>query len=124
MLRIGRGVRREAVRRALQEQPGVAETVTYDDVLEAEDIRETVAGIREAGTPRDSVPLLAWLASHPNTPEDVLRELWGERRREVLISLAMNRGLPEEMRGALMAHEDEDVREHAIRTFQLRPRRH
>jgi hypothetical protein len=79
-------------------------------VLDAGDIRETVAGIRDAGTPRDSVPLLAWLASHPNTPEDVLRELGGERRREVLISLAMNRKLPDEMRGALLAHDDEDVR--------------
>lgn len=123
MLRIGRGIRREAVRRALL-RPRAAETVIYDDVLEAADIRETVAGIRAAGTPRDAVPLLAWLASHPNTPQDVLLELGSERRREVLISLAMNRALPEEMRGALMAHEDEDVREHALRTFRPRPRKH
>jgi len=123
MLRIGKGIRRDAVRRALL-RPGAAETVIYDDVLDAEDIRETVAGIRDAGTPRDAVPLLAWLASHPNTPEDVLRELGAERRREVLISLAMNQGLPDEMRGALMAHEDEDVREHALRTFRPRPRKH
>ena len=123
MLRIGKGIRRDAVRRALL-RPGAAETVIYDDVLDAEDTRETVAGIRDAGTPRDAVPLLAWLASHPNTPEDVLRELGAERRREVLISLAMNQGLPDEMRGALMAHEDEDVREHALRTFRPRPRKH
>ena len=123
MLRIGKGIRREAVRRALS-RPGAAETVIYEDVLEAGDIRETVAGIRDAGTPRDAVPLLAWFASHPNTPVDVLRELGGEPRREVLISLAMNRKLPDEMRGALMAHDDEDVREHAIRTFRKRPRRH
>jgi hypothetical protein len=123
MLRIGKGILREDVRRALS-RPGAAETVIYDDVLGAGDIRETIAGIRDAGTPRDAVPLLAWLASHPNTPEDVLRELGGERRREVLISLAMNRRLPDEMRGALMAHEDEDVREHALRTFQPLPGRH
>jgi hypothetical protein len=123
MLRIGKGIRREAVRRALA-RPGVAKTVIYDDVLDEGDIRETVAGIRDAGTPRDAVPLLAWLASHPNTPEDVLRELWGEPRREVLISLAMNPRLPGEMRGALMAHDDEDVREHALRTFRHRPRKH
>jgi hypothetical protein len=123
MLRIGKGIRREDVRRALA-RPGAAETVIYDDVLDEVDIRETVAGIRDAGTPRDAVPLLAWLASHPNTPEDVLRELGGERRREVLISLAMNRKLPDEMRGALMAHDDEDVREHALRTFRPPPRRH
>ena len=123
MLRIGKGIRRDAVRRALLRK-GAAETVIYDDVLGEGDIRETVAGIRDAGTPRDAVPLLAWLASHPNTPEDVLRELGSERRREVLISLAMNRRLPDEMRGALMEHEDEDVREHALRTFRPRPRRH
>ena len=109
MLRIGKGIKREDVRRALL-RPGAAETVIYDDVLDAGDIRETVAGIRDAGSPRDAVPLLAWLGS--------------DTRREVLISLAMNRKLPEEMRGALIAHEDEDVREHAIRTFQPRPRRH
>jgi hypothetical protein len=122
MLRIGKGITRDAVRRALL-RPGAAETVIYDDVLDEGDIRETVAGIRDAGTPRDAGPLLAWLASHPNTPEDVLRELGSERRREVLISLAMNRRLPDEMRGALMTHEDEDVREHALRTFQPRPRK-
>lgn len=123
MLRIGKGIRREDVRRALQ-RPGAAETVIYDDVLDAGDIRETVAGIRDAGTPRDAVPLLAWLASHPNTPEDVLLALGSDTHREVLISLAMNRKLPEPMRGALIAHQDEDVREHALRTFQPGPRRH
>jgi hypothetical protein len=123
MLRIGKGIRREAVRRALK-RPGAAETVIYEDVLDAGDIRETVAGIRDAGTPRDAVPLLAWFASHPNTPEDVLLSLASEPRREVLISLAMNRKLPDQMRAPLMAHDDEDVREHALRTFRPRPRRH
>jgi hypothetical protein len=54
----------------------------------------------------------------------VLRELGTERRREVLISLAMNSRLPDDMRGALVGHEDEDVREHALRTFRPRPGKH
>jgi hypothetical protein len=119
MLRIGKGVRREEVRLALQ-QKGAAETVIYDDVLEADDIRETVAGIHAAGTPRDAVPLLAWMASHPNTPDDVLLELGQEPRREVLISLAMNPRLPVALQGPLMEHEDEDVRDYALRTFHGR----
>jgi hypothetical protein len=122
MLRIGRGVDRRAVRRALL-RPGGAETVVYDDVLASRDIRETVAGIRDAGTPSDALPLLAWLASHPNTPEDILRELGRHGTREVLVSLAMNRNLPQDMRRALLDHSDEDVREHANHTFS-RTKRH
>jgi hypothetical protein len=116
MLRIGKGVDRLAVRRAL-EKPGSAATVVYDDVLAEKDIRETVAGIRDAGMPKDAAALLAWLASHPNTPEDVLRDLAKEPRREILVSLAMNRNLPQDMRKALLNHADEDVREHANHTF-------
>jgi len=116
MLRIGKGVDRCAVRRALR-KPGSGATVVYDDVLDGEDIRETVAGIRDAGMPRAARALLAWLASHPNTPEDVLRDLGRETRREVLVSLAMNRNLPQDMRQALLNHADEDVRDHANHTF-------
>jgi hypothetical protein len=116
MLRIGKGVDRRAVRRALQ-KPGGGATVVYDDVLDGDDIRETVAGIRDAGMPKDARALLAWLASHPNTPEDVLRDLGRETRREVLVSLAMNRNLPQDMRKALLNHADEDVRDHANHTF-------
>jgi len=122
MLRIGRGVTRRDVRNALQKR-GSGATVVYEDVLEGRDIRETVAGIRDAGMPRDAGALLAWLASHPNTPEDVLRDLGREARREVLVSLAMNRNLPEDMRKALLNHADEDVREHANHTFS-RMKRH
>ena len=122
MLRIGKGIGRRAVRRAFQKLGGAA-TVVYDDVLGEEDIRETVAGIRDAGMPRDAAALLAWLASHPNTPEDVLRDLGHEARREVLVSLAMNRNLPRDMRKALLNHADEDVREHANHTFS-RTKRH
>ena len=122
MLRIGRGVDREAIRRALTD-PAAVETVVYDDVLADGDIRETVAGIRDAGTPPQALPLLAWLASHPNTPEDILRELGRDRSREVLLSLAMNENLPEDMRRALLDHASEEVREHANHTFS-RARRH
>jgi len=116
MLRIGRGIDRKAVRQALM-RPGGAETVVYDDVLGDADIREAVAGIRDAGTPRDALPLLAWLASHPNTPEDILREMGKHASREILVSLAMNRNLPQDMRRALLDHPDQDVREHANHTF-------
>lgn len=103
--------------------PCAVETVIYEDVLGDADIRETVAGIRDAGTPPQALPLLAWLASHPNTPEDILRELGREGSREVLLSLAMNENLPEDMRRALLDHASEDVREHANHTFSQR-RRH
>ncbi len=115
MIRIGRGIDRDAVREAIKR--GDATTVVYDDVLEERDIRETLLGIRDAGMPRDATALLAWLASHPNTPEDALRDLFDHGRREVLVSLAMNRRLPEDLRRALLDHADPDVREHAHHTF-------
>jgi hypothetical protein len=116
VLRIGKGIDRRAVRKALS-RPGVAETIVYDDVLDVADIRETVAGVFEAGLPADALPLLAWLASHSNTPEDVLRELGAIPSRTVLVSLAMNRNLPADLRRTLLDHPDEDVREHANHVF-------
>ena len=121
MIRIGRGIDRAAVREAVER--GDATTVVYDDVLEAADIRETLAGIKEAGMPREATALLGWLASHPNTPEDALRELFQHGRREVLVCLAMNRRLPEDLRRSLLDHADPDVREHAHHTLSLM-RRH
>jgi hypothetical protein len=115
MLRIGKGVKREAVREAVGGQ--MPDTIVYDDVLEAEDIREAIAGIRAAGTPDGSMPLFAWLAAHPNMPEEVMRDLLREGNPEVLLGLAMNRSLPEDMRQALMNHENEDVRHHANHVF-------
>jgi hypothetical protein len=120
MLRIGRGIGRDAIRRALLRR-GAAATVVYDDVLRVRDIREAMAGIRAAGTPRQALPLLAWFASHPNTPADILRELGRHDSREILLSLAMNRKLPAELRRKLLRHPDEDVRDHASRA--LRPAR-
>jgi hypothetical protein len=122
MLRIGKGIDRHAVRRALS-RPGGAETIVYDDILGVEDILETVAGVMEAGLPEDALPLLAWLASHPNTPEDVLRSLLEIPSRTVLVSLAMNQSLPADMRNVLMGHSDDDVREHANHAFS-KARRH
>jgi hypothetical protein len=115
MIRIGRGVSRQAICEAVSRSG--AETVIYDDVLGAAEIRETLAGIADAGMPRDAVAILAWLASHPNSPEDVLRDLHRHGTREILVSLAMNRNLPEDMRKSLLEHADEDVREHAHHTF-------
>ena len=117
MIRIGRGIGRAAVREAVER--GDAATVVYDDVLDAADIRETLAGIKEAGMPRAATALLGWLASHPNTPEDTLRELFDHGRREVLVCLAMNRRLPEDLRRSLLDHADPDVREHAHHTLSL-----
>ena len=117
MIRIGRGIDRAAVREAVER--GEATTVVYDDVLEEADIRETLAGIKEAGMPRAATALLGWLASHPNTPADALRELFEHGRREVLVCLAMNRRLPEELRRLLLEHPDPDVREHAHHTFSI-----
>jgi hypothetical protein len=116
VLRIGKGIDRHAVRRALS-RPGGAETIVYDDILAVGDIRETVAGVMEAGLPDEALPLLAWLASHSNTPEDVLRTLAEIPSRTVLVSLAMNQNLPADMRQALMDHSDDDVREHANHVF-------
>jgi hypothetical protein len=122
VLRIGRGIDRHAVRKALS-RPGAAETIVYDDVLAVADIRETVAGVLDAGTPDEALPLLAWLASHPNTPEDVLRSLGDIPSRSILVSLAMNGKLPADMQKALLSHPDEDVREHANHVFS-KARRH
>ena len=121
MIRIGRGIDRAAVREAVER--GDATTVVYDDVLEEADIRETLAGIQDAGMPRTATALLGWLASHPNTPDDSLRALFDHGRREVLVCLAMNRRLPEDLRRLLLEHADPDVREHAHHTFSLQ-RRH
>lgn len=115
MLKIGRGVSRGQVARALREGAGL--TVTYDDVLSAEDVRVTLGGIRDAGNPIEARPLLAWLASHPSSPEDVLRDLFAGAPREVLVALAMNRAAPEEIRQELLASDDDDVRAYAARTF-------
>jgi hypothetical protein len=121
MLRIGKGVSREAVREAIGRR--VPDTVVYEDVLEATDIREAIAGIRAAGKPEGSMPIMAWLAAHVNAPEDVLRDLYGDGGKEILLGLAMNRSLPEDLRQALMRHEDEDVRHHANHVF-FRVKRH
>ena len=115
MLKIGRGVRREAVREAVGRR--VPDTIVYDDVLETDDIREAVAGVRAAGMPEGSLPLMAWLAAHPNAPEEVLRDMMKDGRIEVLLGLAMNRNLPADLRQALMQHEHEDVRHHANHVF-------
>ena len=121
MLKIGKGVTRQAVRKALLR--GAGQTVTYDDVLSGEEIREAVAGVRDAGSPVESRPLLAWLASHPNAPEDVLRDLARGATREILMSLALNKNLPGDLRRDLLNHADEDVRTHAHHTF-ARTKRH
>lgn len=115
MIRIGRGVDRKAICEAVKR--GGAATVVYDDVLEADDIRETLAGLRDAGMPREAAGILAWLGSHPNSPEDVLRDLQSHGTREILISLSLNKNLPQDMRRFLLDHPDEDVREHAYNTF-------
>ena len=110
-VRIGRGTSRAEVHRALQRaRPGM---ITYEDVLEAEDIREALHGALQAldeGTRGPAAPLLAWLAAHRNAPEDVLRALAEHGGREVLLSLAGNRALPEDLRRSLLAHEDDEVR--------------
>ena len=121
MLRIGKGITRETVRKAYAK--GTCQTVTYKDVLHSDEIREAVAGVRDAGSPEASKPLLAWLASHPNAPEDVLRDLARGASREILMSLAMNENLPSDLHRGLLDHEDEDVRTHANHTF-ARTKRH
>jgi hypothetical protein len=116
MLKIGRGVKRDEVARSLRRSRAL--TVVYSDVLAADEIREAVAGVRDAGSPVHAGPLLAWLGSHPNTPDDVLHDLAaGAPPREVLIALALNSRLPDALRPALLGHDDEDVREHAQATF-------
>lgn len=115
MLKIGKGITREAVAKALRRDSG--QTVSYQQVLEADDIRATLGGIQDAGSPTACRPLLTWFASHPNTPEDVLRQLASSPAREVLIGLAVNPRLPEDLKLALLEHSDQDVREHAVKTF-------
>lgn len=121
MLRLGRGFGRRAVRDALRAKR--AATVRYDGVLRAEDIREAVSGVRQAGSPAHALPILAWLASHPNAPEDVLRDLAAHGPREVLMNLCVNRSLPADLRRSLLAHPDEEVRRHARDVLQ-RSRKH
>ena len=121
MLKIGKGMSREQVKAAIGRR--VPDTVVYEDVLGAVDIREAVAGVRGAGTPEGSMPILAWLAAHVNAPEDVLRDLYGSGPKEVLLGLAMNKSLPEDLRQALMSHADEEVRHHANHVF-FRVKRH
>ena len=58
-----------------------------------------------------------------NAPEDVLRDLFTEANEEILVGLAMNRSLPEDLRQALMKHENENVRHHANHVF-FRVKRH
>lgn len=122
MLRLGKGVGRAAVRRGLAASRRPS-TFTYTGILRPRDIREALAGIRDAGSPRWSVPLLTWLASHPNSPEDVLRDLHAHGSREVLMSLALNANLPSDVRKALMNHQDSEVRDHAHHVFS-RARKH
>ena len=121
MLRLGRGFGRRAVRDALKARR--ASTVRYEGVLGAADIREAVAGVRQAGSPRHAIPILAWLASHPNAPEDVLRDLAAHGPREVLMNLCLNTSLPTALRRELLAHPDEEVRRNA-RHVLGRTRRH
>lgn len=121
MLKLGKGFDRKAVRAALEAKAG--DTVRYDGVLEADDIREAVAGVREAGSPPEALPILSWLASHANTPEDVLRDLEANGPREVVMSLCLNERLPADLRKALIEHEDEEVRQHASHVFS-RPKHH
>lgn len=121
MLKLGKGFDRVAVRKALEKQD--LTTVKYKGVLRSEDIREAVAGIRDAGSPDEATPILAWLASHPNTPEDVLRDLQKLGGRTVLLSLCLNENLPADVRKALLSHRDTEVRDHANHVFS-RTRRH
>jgi hypothetical protein len=112
---IGKGISREAVKTAVGHH--MPDTIVYENVLQAADIREAIAGVRAAGMPEGSMPLLAWLAAHPNAPEESLRDLMKDGNSEVLVGLAMNRNLPEDMRQVLMKHEDEDVRHYANHVF-------
>ena len=121
MLELGSGWDRRRVRDALLS--GRATTIRYQGVLRAEDIREAVAGARDAGSPADALPLLAWLASHPNTPVDVQRDLLAGGPREVCMSLCLNPSLHEDLHRQLLDHEDEELRQHAHHVF-ARTKRH
>jgi hypothetical protein len=69
--------------------------------------------------------LLAWIASHPSAPGELLAELYGEGGHEVLLSLALNPARPASVRDALLDHPDAEVRAHAnhvtCRLRALRP---
>jgi len=118
MLRLGRGFNRESIRRSLEREEPL--TVTYTDVLEESDIREAVLGIRDAGSPKSTLPILAWLASHPNTPKDILADLGAHGSREILLSLALNPRLPSDLMDFLVNHEDPEVRDHANHVLSRR----
>jgi hypothetical protein len=121
MLKLGKGVSRAAVRRGLKTRRPTS--FTYEGVLKAPEIRAAFAGIRDAGTPRWSLPLLAWLAGHPNTPQEVLRELMESGERGILMSLAVNPRLPAALRRTLLEHRDPEVREYANQVV-ARARKH
>jgi hypothetical protein len=116
MLKLGKGVGRAAVKRALAGRKRPT-TFSYTGVLRPADIREALAGIRDAGSPKWSLPLQTWFASHSSSPVDVLRDLLAHGGREVLMSLAMNPNLPADMKKALLTHEDAEIREHANHVF-------
>jgi len=111
MLELGPGFDRHAVCAALQARRSA--TIRYRGVLSAEDIREALHGVRDAGSPDEALPLLAWLASHPHAPEDVQRDLLAHGSREVLMSLCLNPNLREDLRRALLDHGDAEVQQHA-----------
>lgn len=115
MLELGEGFDRRRIREALEH--GEPLTIHYKGVLRDVDIREAVAGVRDAGNPEEGLPLLAWVASHPNAPEDVLCDLLAQGTREVLMSLCLNPNLPEDLRRRLLDHEDSEVAEHANHVF-------
>ena len=121
MLKFGKGVGRAAVKQALSGKRPTS--FSYTGVLKAREIREAMAGIRDAGTPRWAQPLLAWFASHPKAPEGVLRELLEHGEKGVLLSLALNPNLPADMKRALLRHADPEVRDHANQVFS-RSNRH
>lgn len=109
VLKIGKGESRASIRKTLKR--GAVFTVSYKNILEPDDIRETVAGVHDAGDPESAMPLLAWLASHPNTPGDVLSDLASSANAEVVISLAMNSNLSKALERTLRRHKNPAVRE-------------
>ena len=121
MLDLGPGCDRRRVRDALRS--GEALTIRYAGVLTADDIREAVAGVREAGSPKDAVPMLAWCATHPNTPEDVQGDLLEAGPLELLQILCLNPRLTPELRKRLLEHPDLELRQQAQDAF-ARQQRH
>jgi hypothetical protein len=120
VLKIGKGASRASIRKTLKR--GGAFTVSYKNILEPEDIRETLAGVHEAGDPAAAAPLLAWLASHPNTPADVLMDLSSSKNPEVLVCLAFNRNLPKALEKTLRRHKNREVREQVAEALAKRRR--